>query len=692
MKQTIRFFVEKFIIRVIIQKGFQMKPLLLASKVFFLILAVSVCSCEDNDLDDINPESDLCFETTEGDLYAEMTINFNASCSAPSSYYVWDFGDGSNATGMEVSHTYDVEGQYEVILSAGNHPDSLEIIDKTLEVLPSPFIKHCDDIDGDEVWEEGMHLIRCNIDINGSLTISPGAEVYFEEKKLLEINGKLIAQGTYDKPIKFLPANNSTTPGSWGYIYFTSTASAESVMDYCEVKYGGNAGYNSYPNWEYYTDFGVIHLEECEISIENTIIEGAANFGISLSENAKFLSFENNTFLNNTSNPIRFYGAAVESIGNTSTFVGEKDIIIAGDEYFSPEQDITWYAQDVPYYIDGSINLSTKVNLTIEAGTVVELENNGSMNVGYFRATSGSLTAIGTEAEPVVFTSAKDEKNRGDWSGLMISDNSVLEHCIIEYAGAKYTVSGYQRALQVQGSGAVVNQCTIQECSRYGIDMDATSATITNNTIKNCSDYGAVVNIKQYQIIDQSNVFESTGGFYISGGSGFNADATLEKRDYPYVIAGLSFYANATLTIEPGTEIQLGSGGSFTMGYNHVSNSYSGNLIANGTPEEPITFSLYYKDKEEGNGNWGALVFGEESSTSVISNCILTDGGNVIDGNGRTYPEMGMIHCYKTMDFPTITNCTISNSATYGITLDQSTIISSSNVFSNNANGDVISF
>ncbi|MEN8230678.1 MAG: right-handed parallel beta-helix repeat-containing protein [Bacteroidota bacterium] len=669
-----------------------MKHPQLPSKVIILILAGSLFSCEkENETDDINnPESGLCFETTEGDLYAEMALNFNASCSAPSSYYAWDFGDGDNATGVEVSHTYDVEGQYKVILSAGNHPDSLKTIDKTIEVFPSPFIKHCDDIDGDEVWEEGMHLVRCNIDINGSLTIKPGAEVYFEEKKLFEINGKLIAQGTSDKPIKFLPANNSTTPGSWGYIYFTSTASAESIMEYCEVKYGGNAGYNSYPVWEYYTDFGVIHLEECEVSIKNSIIEGAANFGISLSENAKFLSFENNTLLNNTSNPIRLYGAAVETIGSTSSFFGEQDIAVVGDEYFSPETDITWYAQDVPYYIDGSINLYSDVNLTIEAGTFIELESNNMMNVGYFRATSGRLTAIGTETEPVVFTSAKDEKSRGDWAGLMISDNSVLDHCIIEYAGAGYTVSGYQRALQVQGSGAVVNHCTIQECSRYGIDMDATSATITNNTIKNCSDYGAVVNIKQYQIIDESNLFESTGGFYISGGSGLNEDATLEKRDYPYVFGGLSFYANATLTIEPGTEIQLGSGGSFTMGYNSVSNSYSGNLIANGTSEEPIKFSLYFKDEEEGNGNWGALVFGEESSTSVLNNCILTNGGNVIDGNGRTYPEMGMIHCYRTIDFPTITDCTISNSATYGITLNQSTITESGIVFSNNTEGDIL--
>jgi len=75
-----------------------------------------------------------------------------------------------------------------------------------------------------------------------------------------------------------------------------------------------------------------------------------------------------------------------------------------------------------------------------------------------------------------------------------------------------------------------------------------------------------------------------------------------------------------------------------------------------------------------------------------MNNCILIDGGNVVDGNGRTYPEMGMIHCYKTVDFPIITNCTISNSATYGITLNQSTIISSNNSFSNNASGDEYSY
>ena len=301
------------------------------------------------------------------------------------------------------------------------------------------------------------------------------------------------------------------------------------------------------------------------------------------------------------------------------------------------------------------------------------------------------MTAIGTESEPIVFTSAKESKNKGDWAGIRISDNSILEHCIIEFAGYSNSLSGYNTALAIYGSTAVVNNCTIRESSGHGIEIEATGGEISFNTIQNCSEYGVTIDMENYQVFDQSNVMENSGGFYVDG-DGLYEDITLEKRSYPYIVDGLTFFINATLTIEPGAEIQLRSGTGFALGFDRTSR-YSGNLIANGTPEEPIKFSLYHKDKEAGNSNWGALVFGTESTVSVLENCIISDGGYVVDGNSNTHPNMGMIHCYKTAGFPTITNCTIANSATYGITLEGgATTTMSGNVFSNNASGDKHSY
>jgi parallel beta-helix repeat protein len=667
-----------------------------------ILLAIAGFSCEKDDgidnIEDIN--SDYCFDITEDDLYAEMPINFNASCSSPSSYYVWDFGDGDSSTGMEVNHTYDVEGKYNVSLSVGNHPDSLITIEKTLDILASPFIKHSGYIDEDEIWEEGMHLITGKVTIrNGSLKIMPGAEVYFSQNKSLVIgheNGKdnalFQAIGTNEKPIKFVPANNSETPGSWGVILFRPQASNDCSMEYCHVSYGGQIGSTDFWLDDNRSSFGMIYIDETNVAFNNCSFIGSKKYGIRLTKNARFSSFQNNSFSENLQNPIYMYASFAHTIGNTSRFEGDKSIVLKGSTYLRFANDVTWYQQDVPYYIDGGIGLYDDINLTIEAGTVIELDSENMMNSGYIETKKGSITAIGTESEPILFTSARETKNRGDWTGIMISSNSTLEHCIIEYAGSRHSVSSYERALYISGEGITVKNCTIKESSRFGLFMKASNAIISNNTIQNCDDYGVYVNIEQYHLIDESNTLENTGGYYLTSNGRLYEDYTIVKRSYPYIMDGLSVYTDATLTIEPGTHIQFRSKGGISMGYSFVGTNYSGNLKAKGTEEDPITFSLYEKDQEAGNKNWGGIYFTEGSSTSIMEHCILEGGGYNVDGNGNEYPNIGVIHCNKTQGFPGIINCTISNSATYAITLEQASITESNNTFNNNASGNIYEY
>src|ERR1044071_6576682 len=88
-------------------------------RTLLLALALFAISCSKDD--DVGDPS-VCFEYTEGDLYADMGVNFNASCSqqAAAQYYAWDFGDGKVATGVEVSHIYDAAGKYTVKLAVSD--------------------------------------------------------------------------------------------------------------------------------------------------------------------------------------------------------------------------------------------------------------------------------------------------------------------------------------------------------------------------------------------------------------------------------------------------------------------------------------------------------------------------------------------------------------------------------------------
>lgn len=653
------------------------------SILFVLSAAMVTMSCEK---DDTVSDPSICFQFTEGHLYAEMGIQFDASCSQQTyQTYSWDFGDGDFSTGTTANHIYDAAGQYRVVLTASNG-NAVKTVAKMITVQSSPFIKHCDDIAGTETWEEGLHLVTCDVDVNGSLTIKPGAVIYMAGERSLKIHGKLIAQGTSAKPIKFLPANNSTTAGAWGHILFSATASSESILDYCEIKFGGKGSSWFYPSFEYSTLWGMVHLKDCEVSITNTKIESGAAYGLVLSENARLKSFQNNTFNSNSKNPIRIPSKVLHQLGSTNRFTSEKDIEVVGADYLSLGSDVTWYKQDVGYAVDGRIGLTGGFAITIKPGCTFKFDREGMSNAAYFEVIEGSIQAIGTATEPIVFTSLKPTKAPGDWAGLLIGNNSVLKYVTIEFAGSEYRF-GYHRGLSLYGN-SIVENCTISNISGVGIDVGSGTATIRNNTIKDCAGPAITVLIQNQHIVEDSNLMTNTNGLHMNSGSGLNTNVTLKKRPFPYVISNLSMW-NATLTIEPGVEIQMRSGGSITMGWNNISNSYSGNIKANGTAADPIKIGLYAKDKQEGKKNWGAIFFAETSTTSVLNYCMLTDGGYPLDGNGNTFTDTGILNCYKTVGFPTVTNCTISNSATYGIALKSgSTITASNNTFVNNTLGN----
>jgi predicted outer membrane repeat protein/parallel beta-helix repeat protein len=114
------------------------------------------------------------------------------------------------------------------------------ISDTTWTLADSPYIA----VASVEVWE-GV-----------TLTIEPGVTVKFDPGYSLQVNGELIAKGTYSQPITFTSNLDSPAPDDWGHIEFTDTAiptttDAEgnyisgSILQYCVVEYGGATVYTS---------------------------------------------------------------------------------------------------------------------------------------------------------------------------------------------------------------------------------------------------------------------------------------------------------------------------------------------------------------------------------------------------------------------------------------------------------------
>ncbi|MBX3001407.1 MAG: hypothetical protein KF893_22990 [Caldilineaceae bacterium] len=161
-------------------------------------------------------------------------------------------------------------------------------------------------------------------------------------------------------------------------------------------------------------------------------------------------------------------------------------------------------AANSPYVVRNFVTVDEGVTLYLEPGTIVKLDTDMVIGV------KGSLRSLGTEDNPVIFTSLKDDSvggdtnedrsatspTAGDWGQIFFaptSSNSIIEYTVIHYGGLHqargwwvgrswygYTsingdwVDIYPRP----GDNNVVN---------YGgsIRLDGASPTIRNTTITN---------------------------------------------------------------------------------------------------------------------------------------------------------------------------------------------------------------
>jgi len=145
--------------------------------------------------------------------------------------------------------------------------------------------------------------------------------------------------------------------------------------------------------------------------------------------------------------------------------------------------NVNWN-KNLPYIIIGGIQIDTNATLNISAGTKIFLHADAPILV------DGTLKAMGTKAEPVVFTGDRlDEDYRAlpaSWPGIYFrgtSKNNFLKHTIIKNA--------YQGIIS-QGLSATVNpkvilsQCILENIYDAGILGINTNMYADNCLISNC--------------------------------------------------------------------------------------------------------------------------------------------------------------------------------------------------------------
>lgn len=170
------------------------------------------------------------------------------------------------------------------------------------------------------------------------------------------------------------------------------------------------------------------------------------------------------------------YRVAAVSGSTTSSFSSEAQVttLPAGRQVVNVTTDITtnttWVADNV-YRLQGFRKVTSGATLTIQPGTRIEGDV-GTTGSSLFVLRGARIQAVGTAANPIVFTSSQTAGTRqpGDWGGLIIIGNGIInrsdptnlegtgttaDNALINYGGGNNNAdnSGELRYVRVEFAG-----------------------------------------------------------------------------------------------------------------------------------------------------------------------------------------------------------------------------------------------
>jgi hypothetical protein len=153
------------------------------------------------------------------------------------------------------------------------------------------------------------------------------------------------------------------------------------------------------------------------------------------------------------------------------------------------------------------------------------------------------------------------------------------------------------------------------------------------------------------------------------------ADETWRAEDNPHVVANCINVGGdesrvATLTIEPCVEVRFTAGSCLLIGEEFT----RGALVAQGSADEPITFTSDQADGSKTPGYWDTIYFGRETAeNTLLEHVIIEYGGRVGSGaNAAPNWDDGQIIASgnsDTLPALTIRNTEIRHGSTNGIVL-----------------------
>ena len=526
---------------------------------------------------------------------------------------------------------------------------------------------------------------------------------------VLRVEGALVSAGTADSTIYFtsilddqvgnpLDTNGDgggTTPAlnNWGTIRFMGTSDDEvSELSHTEIRYSKHGAIftDAAPivdnvtilSCQYY-GFGI--ESGSTVNITNSTIQNCGWEPVAISTNS-LPTFSGITFNSNGSNGVNLLESNFLSYYLSN--VNYQNLFFDTRETVNSDETIT------PYSFAGYTNLPFifRYQWTIGNNATVSVEPSVVFKGNHRLYIDGALRILGTESEPVIFTSYNDDSAGGDSNNdgnssvpspgqsatLNFRASSIDSLTLIKNTEFRYSSS----ALQFDNHGGMIDSSLIQLSQGDAILINGSSdPVITNNRFENIGNsviyrghsiYMDMFSSPTFSGNTESNVFLK--GIGIKGGT-WGSDATIPFRSF----AGLdsvTYVLSGNITIPSGSKIIIPDGMTFKkwtrFGYfsrnANVGFTVDGALKIKGTSTNPVVFTndtddSYGKPADiYSNGNENDSY---KTGTWITYNSTSDDTANTINNAIFRFADNGII---ANSANPTINNSRF-NSLDYGISL-----------------------
>lgn len=575
------------------------------------------------------------------------------------------------------------------IVGVGTWADEVDDLDNTttfsnnsqaaVEIMASSF-SETNEATWNVLADGASYNISGTINVNGTLTIAPGANFEMDEDVIINVYGAFIANGTDVSPINFTTSDDALGL-LWKGIYVNS-ADGRNILNHVNISYAGNSIMN-FSGADFSAGLGID--ASGKISITNSTFSNNEGYGVYSEESGgQIATFEANTFSSNDVG-VGVSANEADALDGATIFSNNQSaaVEIFGTTY-EDSRTSTWKALNgsAAYRVTGNVDIDGA--LTIEPGVTMEFDEDVLVRV------YGSLTAEGTASEHITFTTSN--LNGGlYWKGIHIISSTTLnsfDYVDLSYAGQSamnFSGADFAAGIGVDANGRVsVTNSSITECKNYGLYIEETGGQLeifANNDFSN-NLRGVGLRADEVDALDGNTTFSNNSFAEVE----IFGSSLSDIKDVTWTaLSGDAYYRvtgrldiNGILTIAPGALFEFDE---------DVDVRVYGAFIADGTVDDIITFT---SSNITGGLLWkGFHIISSDSRNSFDFTLVSHGGNSPINFSGDDFAaNIGV----DTNGQVSITNSTISNSGAYGVyskgTTNNFTDISAGNTFTSNPNGN----